>query len=57
MTHIELAPIEEDMLKNLLDVTVSDLSMEISHTDSQDYREGLKVKKDFFAKLASQLKH
>ncbi len=57
MTTIELAPVEEEMLRELLEVTVSDLSMEISHTDRMDFREGLKVRKEFFNKLASQLKH
>ena len=57
MKQIELAPVEEEMLKDLLDVTVSNLSMEISHTDRMDYREGLKLRKEFFIKLADQLKH
>lgn len=57
MKQIELAPVEEKMLGDLLEVTVADLSMEISHTDSMDYREGLKTKKEFYIKLARQLKH
>jgi hypothetical protein len=45
MVRIELDPEEREILAVVLDSYLSDLRMEISHTDSADYREMLKQRK------------
>jgi hypothetical protein len=46
---------EASVLREVLDNYVSDLRMEISNTDSMDFRERLKAKKVFLERLMNQL--
>ncbi|UCE01307.1 MAG: hypothetical protein JSW67_08350 [Candidatus Latescibacterota bacterium] len=55
MPQIELAPEEIEMLRAILESYLSDLRMEISHTDSMDFREGLKKREVFLKKMLRQL--
>lgn len=45
MVRIDLEPEEREILATVLESYLSDLRMEISHTDSADYREMLKQRK------------
>ena len=52
---IDIAPDEVEMLRAILESYLSDLRMEISHTDSMDFREGLKRREVFLKKLLREL--
>ncbi|MGQ0433470.1 MAG: hypothetical protein ACT452_13795 [Microthrixaceae bacterium] len=39
--HLELTDEEADLLRQILDITVKDLSPEIANTDNANYRRGL----------------
>ena len=56
MVRIELSAAEAEELSGILENYLSDLRMEIVDTDSQDFREGLKRRKEFLARLVDQLK-
>jgi hypothetical protein len=56
MTKIEVTPEEAEELRAILENYLSDLRMEIVDTDSTDYREMLKKRRDFMARLIGQLK-
>jgi hypothetical protein len=49
--EIELTPKEIETFKEVLENFVSDLRMEITETDKQDYRESLKSKKNLILKI------
>jgi len=51
MSTLELTADESAMLRGILESYLSDLRMEISNTDSMDYREMLKVKEVFLKKI------
>ncbi len=55
MVYLELTTHEADTLKTALEDFLSDLRMEIAHTDSMDFREGLKAKKRILRKVADAL--
>mgnify|MGYP001774160955 CR=1 FL=1 len=55
MITIELSPKEADMLRDVLVSYVSDLRMEISNTDSMDFRENLKEREAFLKRVIRQL--
>ena len=55
MVHLQLTTYEAATLKAALEDFLSDLRMEISHTDSMDFREGLKAKKRVLRKVADAL--
>jgi hypothetical protein len=55
MVRIEFTPEEAENLREILDNYLSDLRMEIVDTDSHDYREMLKKRKDFVARTIGQL--
>jgi hypothetical protein len=55
MTRIELTPEKAGMLREILESYLSDLRMEISATDLQDFREKLKNKAQFLRELLDQL--
>jgi hypothetical protein len=55
MITIELSPKEADMLRDVLVSYVSDLRMEISNTDSMDFRENLKEREAFLKRIIQQL--
>ena len=56
MAQIEIDNEEIMMLEDILQSYLSDLRMEIADTDLQEYREGLKVKKDVLVKILDELK-
>ncbi len=53
--RLELSETEEKVLADTLDASLSRLGDEISHTDSRDYREFLKQRKEVLAKLREKL--
>ncbi|HEY3230526.1 MAG TPA: hypothetical protein VGJ87_14985 [Roseiflexaceae bacterium] len=55
MVKIELAPEEAEELRFILDSYLSDLRMEISQTDSREFRENLKRREVFVKQLLRQL--
>lgn len=55
MIQIELGPAEAEILRGALSSYLSDLRMEISHTDSLDYRLKLKKDKEVLAAIAQRL--
>jgi hypothetical protein len=52
---IALADDEADVLRSVLDEYISELRMEISNTDSMDFREDLKRKEAILKSLVSRL--
>ncbi len=56
MVRIELSAQEAEELSRILEDYLSDLRMEIVDTDAQDFREGLKKRKEFLSRLVDQLK-
>lgn len=56
MTHLDLNHQDTEVLEDVLESYLSDLRMEIADTDLQEYREGLKVKKDVLVKILDELK-
>jgi hypothetical protein len=55
MLHLDLTPDEVAILEDLLTNDLSDLRMEIAHTDRLDYRERLKVRKAVLTKVLEVL--
>jgi hypothetical protein len=55
MLHLDLTPNEVAILEDLLTNDLSDLRMEIAHTDRLDYRERLKVRKAVLTKVLEAL--
>ena len=56
MVRIELSAEEAVELSGILENYLSDLRMEIVDTDSQNFREGLKKRKELVSRLVDQLK-
>jgi hypothetical protein len=52
---IQLSDEEAEILKSVLEEYISDLRMEVSNTDSMDFREALKHKEAILKRLAGQL--
>lgn len=52
---IALADDEADVLRSVLEEYISELRMEISNTDSMDFREDLKRKEAMLKSLVSRL--
>lgn len=57
MINLELTKEEEDILAMVLESYLSDLRMEIADTDSMDFRESLKKKKDVLKKVLETLQY
>lgn len=53
--NLELTDKEEKVLKELLEEVMADLSMEISHTDSSDYRAKIKERREILKNIADKL--
>lgn len=53
--HLTLTAEEASILHEVLTYYVSDLRMEISNTDSMDFREQLKAKEAFLKRLLDDL--
>ena len=56
MVQIELSTTEAEILRNALESYLSDLRMEIADTDSQDFRDQLKVRKEVLRKVIALIK-
>lgn len=56
MLELKLSSAEQQILLEVLDIAISDLGMEIANTDSQDYREGLKTRKQTLIKVVDSLR-
>jgi hypothetical protein len=55
MQHLDLTPDEVAILEDLLTNDLSDLRMEIAHTDRLEYRERLKARKAVLTKVLEAL--
>ncbi len=55
-TTITLSDSEKEILAEALDTYLSDLGMEITDTDSMDYREKLKLKRTVIQKILKELR-
>lgn len=53
--EIELTQKEIGVFRDMLENLISDLRMEITDTDKQEYREILKAKKNLIARIIQQL--
>ena len=56
MTQLELTAEEAEALKSALEDYLSDLRMEIVDTDSQDFREQLKARKETLMRIRERLR-
>ncbi len=56
MINLDLTNEEKDILAMVLESYLSDLRMEIADTDSMDFRESLKKRKDVLNKVLETLK-
>ncbi len=57
MINLDLTNEEKDILAMVLESYLSDLRMEIADTDSMDFRESLKKRKDVLNKVLETLKN
>lgn len=57
MCDLRLTQTEGDMLRKILESYLSDLRVEIAHTDLKDYRETLKAEETFIKELLDRLEH
>jgi hypothetical protein len=55
VVHLDFSAEERELLKEMVEVQLSELRMEIAGTDSQDFREGLKKRKAVLLKLQESL--
>jgi hypothetical protein len=56
MVTVKLTPDEADTLAEVLESCVSDLRMEIADTDSMDFRENLKRRRETLEAIVERLK-
>ena len=56
MLHLEMTDEEHQLLTNMLDEYLSDLRMEIADTDSLEYKEGLRHRKQVAQQLSEKLR-
>lgn len=56
MINLELAPDELKVLEETLERSVGDLSMEVGHTDSHDFKEKLKERKAVLEHLLDKVR-
>ncbi len=57
MTNLELEPEELKVLEDTLARSISDLSVEIGHTDSHDFKEMLKRRKAVLDQVLDKVKN
>jgi hypothetical protein len=55
MDTLELSRHEEEYLGELLDSAISDLRAEIAHTDSPDFKDSLRERKEVLKRIAERL--
>jgi hypothetical protein len=53
---LNLSEDEQNIIKDILENNISELSMEITDTDKMNYREKLKIKRNILQKLLKSLK-
>ena len=57
MTQIEFNAGEKKLMEEVLEVAISDLGTEITHTDIHEYKEGLKKRKQNLLRCLEKLRH
>ena len=57
MTQIDFNSGEKKLLEEVLEVAISDLGTEITHTDIFEYKEGLKKRKENLLRCLEKLRH
>lgn len=55
MIHIGFEPNEVEMLHGILEDYLTELRIEVAHTDDRDYRKALQVKETFIKRVLHQL--
>lgn len=55
-TTIKLSELEKEILSEVLESHISDMTMEITDTDSMDYREQLKARRTVLQKILKEIK-
>ncbi|HEX6926788.1 MAG TPA: hypothetical protein VF167_15305 [Longimicrobiaceae bacterium] len=55
MLNVELTPAETAIFRDVLESVLSDLGMEIAGTDSQDFRDSLKKRREVLRKVVAAL--
>lgn len=55
MVTLDLSPAEQAVLRQVLEQAVSDLGMEISATDSKDFRDDLKMRREVLHRVIAGL--
>jgi hypothetical protein len=55
MLHVDLADEECTVLRNLLELKLRDLQHEIHHTDSREFKAGLRLQEDVVRRLLGRL--
>ena len=55
MVHLDLADDEARILREFIESTLSNLSYEISDTDTKEFRDALKAKRDVLVKVKEAL--
>ncbi len=55
MTHLDLSEEQAGILKETLEVVLSNMSVEIADTDRKAFRDGLKSKRDQLQDVLKQL--
>ena len=53
MVHLHLEPTDAEVLRMVLESYLSDLRMEIADTDSMDFRDQLKARKEVLRKVVA----
>ena len=56
MANLELNPEELEVLEETLDRSISDLAVEVGHTDSHDFKDRLKQRKAVLQRLAEKVR-
>jgi hypothetical protein len=56
MSQIDINPEEKKLLEEILEVAISDLGTEITHTDIHEYKEGLKKRKQNLLRCLDKLR-
>ena len=57
MTQIDFNASEKKLMEEILEVAISDLGTEITHTDIHEYKEGLKKRKQNLLKCLEKIRH
>ncbi len=55
MVHLDLTDDEARLLSEFIESTLGNLSYEISDTDTREFRDGLKAKRDVLVKVKEAL--